>query len=102
MKLQPFYIGQRVIALTSCRGNFRKSGNIYIVLNIVQCLGCNLWVIDIGERCKLFQKNQCSCGNLRNADYISWHGYKQFAPIQEGFCIISFTKILEEELVCVN
>lgn len=103
MKEQPFYIGQKVVALINLKEII--ANNVYTVNNVFMC-SCGKWYITVMEmpsesgQTFICSNKPCEKDNGRK-------GYKggyasSFAPIEEGFQSISFTKIMEEELTSVN
>lgn len=104
MNTAPFYIGQKVVALkssTTCTSV--KKGNVYTVLSLEKCHNCGLWMVGILPYEKRTLFNKCADCNCAIPVSHYWCGRaKYFAPVHEGFESISFTKVLEEELVSVN
>lgn len=100
MKEQPFYIGQKVMALKDSQFGVFKKGDKFTVLGLKYC--CD-WSIDIG---KLVTKPWLECvvchKKLSNKNEIRWTYAYLFAPIEESFQSISFSKVMEEELTSVN
>ena len=105
LNLPPFYIGQRVIALTSDpKGGMRIKGKEYPILDIRECK-CGRYTVDIGERGVYAVVICSSCRHETPRPTVTeWHNAASFAPIQENFQHITLEKVLEEEtkLISVN
>lgn len=104
INLPPFYVGQKVVALTTDIF-FRRAikDRVYTVLGLqATCCG---WNIDIGAKVTQL-KLQCGTCNkiIGDTNGIGWLHVKHFAPITENFQSISLEKVLEEEtkLISVN
>lgn len=106
ISLPPFYVGQKVVALTTCKDNFRIKGKIYVVKELIQRTCCNSWLIDIGDIFPYKHNGKCgSCGalNKKENNNIYWHLSTRFAPIQEQeFKQTTYSKVLEEVICCDN
>lgn len=99
LNLPPFYVGQRVVAIKDHSQGRYKKGEEFIVLNIkIGC--CSKWVIDIGIRSGILTKMCYVCSSIRIQD--NHYGAIAFAPIESTFQTISYSKVIEEELVGVN
>jgi hypothetical protein len=103
LNLPPFYIGQRVVAVTSTL--FISKGLEYRVIDMYYRSCCKKWSIyigyvDIGE-------HYCPVHNTTHKPRVLkgvYHNAKYFAPIEENFQSISLEKVLEKEtpLIGVN
>jgi hypothetical protein len=98
-ELPPFYVGQEVVCVS---GHFDEranliEGNTYTIKAIRKC--CN-WLIDVGIRHEDVAYVRCKCGNTIHAP--NWFLYaSRFAP-KDQFKAITFTKVMETELVSQN
>lgn len=93
--LQPFYVGQRVVAVDAASGSQFKNGQNYIVSAVEYKLGnphhpigrvTYYWYVGI----------------IGFADGGAYYRPAIFAPIQENFEAITFEKINELEKTSVN
>lgn len=105
--ISPFYIGQKVVCVKSHSQGVIKKGQEFTVTGVFEpdC-NCDNWTITIGLK-TIIPFHQCSfCGYIRKNESSESSefrfGYTMFAPVQEDFKSISFTKVLEEELISVN
>lgn len=103
--IPPFYIGQKVVCInTIFTGRGMKPPLIkdktYIVKSIIKCT-CNSYKIDIGFLSGI-GSSKCLCGHKTYSE--KWHvRADRFKPLQEiKLPLMSYSKILEEELVGVN
>lgn len=103
MNIPPFYIGQRVVVITSTP--FLKTGDEYTVQSLYYKSCCKSWTVHVGitdngaqPYCPIHKTTHGIEGHLVH------HNAKYFAPIESNFEAISYTKVMEEEspLVCVN
>lgn len=96
--MQPFYVGQRVVALNG--RNFLTKGEEYIIKNIKP--GCKHipWIVDVGIADSA--AGICTKCTFIIFDNVKWFTSSLFSPIIEEFEAISFSKIMEEELTSVN
>lgn len=81
---QPFYVGQRVIALKDSVYGYFKKGTIYKVFGIEKA--CCVWAINIGKtvKSKIFACSMCDKTIARYGDKAV-HNVINFAPIQETY-----------------
>ena len=103
MNTAPFYIGQKVVCLTNDKVDHVK-GSVYVVKELIQCKKCLSWWVGVVEHPFSMDacKSTCECGKTSRTN-IYWRvNAKHFAPVNKSFESISFTKVLEEELVSVN
>jgi hypothetical protein len=96
MNLPPFYIGQKVVAIT---GTDRlKKGSTHIVHAIYFKYCCNRWCVSVGIKGE-GDKPVCNTHNvtheLPSNDVFHHHSY--FRAIEETFQSISLEKVLENE-----
>lgn len=101
--LAPFYIGQKVIYIT---GIHMPKNSIHTVLNVKQ-IDCGHWVIDIGKNSNIPYTYVgcaiCNTGTTQFISHVDWFAANSFRPVQEQkFPLISYSKVLEEELICAN
>lgn len=98
----PFYVGERVVALVSHQNinghPLWKKGDEFPVKRIAR--GCNHypWIIDIG----LSEPTHCDkCGHRAGG---SWFSAALFTSLlqRSEYEAITYSKILENEEVCVN
>lgn len=102
MKQQPFYIGQKVVALKTISTTGLIKDKVYVVTGIKACVRCGVYSINVGI--KIPGNSTCACDNetvLSNTG-IWWADVELFAPLHEGFQSITFEKILETELTSAN
>lgn len=102
MKEQPFYIGQKVVALDSYNYHGVKfnEGDIFTITGIRKFCKCDYWSVSIGINylCEIY----CPKCNRTETSNTPWLAHFMFAPIEEKFESISFSKVMEEELTSVN
>lgn len=98
---QPFYIGQKVICIKGDKRGIYKKDSVYTVKNIELCSRCGMWWVGCMLHPLANGDSFCDCGQQSETSY--WQRpASTFAPVNEGFQPISFTKVLEEELVSSN
>jgi hypothetical protein len=102
MREQPFYIGEKVVAVKSF-GRVTKDSE-YTIIDIAQC-SCGAWHVLVKEIAYSGAPNYPCCTCYKKVNLSA--GYsggpaKFFAPIQENFQAITFEKIMETELTSVN
>jgi len=84
---RPFYEGQRVVAVDAHPESLFKNGKEYIIrtCHYSENPGTGRWYWYVGT--------------MESHD---WCRPGIFAPIEEGFKAITFTKVIEEEMASVN
>lgn len=102
-QIPPFYIGQRVVRLESTNDGTLKKGEEFIVKGIKFCCSAIGWRIDVGRFPENYKSYACSSCHKQYEEPCIWIASK-FAPLEENteFQAITFTKILEKELVSIN
>lgn len=103
IKQQPFYIGQEVVCIkTHSQGVVKKKDKLR-VFAIKQSDCCGMWLVDVGVRLDYNGTQGCVCGSTTIFDHpIWWLCASLFAPIDEGFEEIEYSKIIEKEKVCAS
>lgn len=98
MEFQPFYVGQKVVALVdfeTIRGaSMLVKGKVYVVKGIRKALCCKRWEVDYG--CIYDGLTMCKCGNIDH-EIVFWIGASNFAPLHTDFQHIELSKVLEIE-----
>lgn len=92
----PFYVGQRVVAITSHSQGVIKKGEEFIIRANKKFDCCGIWCVDIGQQPTTVLLD-CNCGQTHHQDKVRWFGASLFVPIHENFQSITLEKILEEE-----
>lgn len=99
-KIPPFFIGQEVVAIIDHSQGIFKKGDSFIVYGLNE--GCCGYTVDIGIK-RASEYTRCGICNNRylysGLNRVFHHS--SFSPKQK-FKAISYTKIMEEELVCEN
>lgn len=98
--LSPFYIGQKVVYIT---GIYHPKNTIYTIKDIIK-YPCGCYGIDIGEK-DTYGISICGDHNsyLNTPSNIAYYDSNSFRPLQElKFPLISYSKVLEEQLVGSN
>lgn len=101
IKFPKFYVGQKIIAIRDHSQGVFKKGDKFIVKGLGK--ECCHNIVDIGVNTQK-PKFRCSCGNTG----IKTHNKSMFAeecfkPLQEQcYPLISYSKVLEDELVNAN
>lgn len=103
MNIQPFYVGQRVVALKTSLCGLIVKGKEYLVAGVDQC-SCGDWYIQIeGYSAKGLDERFCTeCEADLPMTPLRAANSKYFAPIIEQFQAITFEKVMEQELTSVN
>lgn len=108
IQLPPFYIGQRVVALKT-KGNslgiFIEKGKEYTVKDIEALCECGYWMVDAGFKAIPNHGGYCECGKYLSNSIIKnqvWISHVLFAPIQESFESISYSKVMEKESSAIS
>jgi len=97
-QIPPFYVGQEVEAIKDHSGGKFKKGQRFIVEEISQCRSS--FAIKIGiyaEKGHVWECRQCG-KQMESMHYIA-SCFRALTPEYEA---ISFSKILEEPLACLN
>lgn len=101
--IPPFYVGQKIVAITDGPGRVFKKGDKFIVHSI--CKKCCFWRVTVGIRIMNGVKYiMCSgCGNQTPVG-LEWEFIAtRFKPLDEGFKEMEFLEVVkEEEKMCVN
>lgn len=105
MDFVPFYEGQKVIAIENHPQGYFNKGDEFIIHSIFKSIcKCKCWTVTIG----MISKDGLSCECIF-CNGIYFGPSKQlvfrasrFAPKQEEFQAITYTKILEKEPLSVN
>lgn len=101
--LPPFYVGQKVVALTT--GYFHEKGHVYTIADMMFCDKCKKWHALTKETTLMpASKYKCDCYNDLNTTIYLGGDAKYFAPIEENFQSITLEKVMEKEtpLIGVN
>ena len=99
-QIPPFYVGQEVEAIRNHSQGCFKKGDRFIVSGYRYA--CCTMVITIGIK-KSRPLNQCVCGAISHSVSDEWEfAYYNFRALNPQFEAISFTKVLETELVSNN
>lgn len=56
--MPPFYMKQKVVAITKSDDGYRIKGNVYVINGLKKCHGCGSWTVDIGET-HIYGKSKC-------------------------------------------
>lgn len=97
LNLPPFYVGQKIVALTNgCNGNLIKN-NEYTVKSIR--FRCCAWLVDVGIVDLESDESECStCKKTYKFEKIWWLSYILFAPIEkQNLPLMTFSQIKEKE-----
>lgn len=100
--LPPFYVGQEVVCINDSSPLILpvKKNEIYTVLGVR--FGCCSWEVYLGHQSAA---KSCSCGKCTRINprkELDWYLLaSRFAP-KDQFKAITFTKVLETELVSEN
>jgi hypothetical protein len=100
----PFAVGQKVVALRSCRNDFGMElikGKVYTVLGIIGC-HCGEWNVNIGIFTPPGGISTCAECGIKISPIAAYVPYEWLAPIIEGMQAITFEKIVDQEPVSVN
>lgn len=99
--MEPFYIGQRVVCIETHSWGAVIKDQIYIIKGVKTSCEHHPWIVDVGIKADTWTCGCGTCGKPEITD-IWWICATRFAPIQEKFEPITFSKIMEEELISVN
>jgi hypothetical protein len=98
--MSQFKVGQQVVAIKDHSRKIFLKGQVFEVLAISNNPCCSREVLHIGFSAS---KTLCTaCNNAYKSSNIWWIHSSLFVPVEEQFQAISFTKVLEQELVSVN
>lgn len=103
--IPPFYVGQKVEYIT---GNNMPKYSKHIVSNVYKS-PCGCWMIDINNTSKIQTLGEhsywecCECkGKIYDYNFYGWYA-TSFRPIQEQtFPLMTYSKVIEKELVSAN
>lgn len=96
IKLPPFYVGQKVVAVTNhSQGKF-KTGDEFTVLGVMGAC-CIDWLIDVGVPTD--KEGKCHvCESTFENDGHHWFAHYCFAPKQQAnFPLMTFKEIVKKE-----
>jgi hypothetical protein len=102
-ELPPFYVGQEVVCIKDHSKGTVKKGQCYTILSIEK--GCCTWIVDVGVP-NIDKSPNCLCTycgtRLMGVNkYTLKTSSDLFAP-KDQFKAITFTKVMETELVSQN
>lgn len=83
---QPFYIGQKVVAIYSATNNYGFSiekGKLYFILDLYKCK-FGFWKVDVGLHDPLQATTKCPCGHEWQTKQV-FCGAFMFAPIADQY-----------------
>lgn len=98
LNIGPFWVGQKVVAISSGAESGRIKDKVYIVLAVKRPL-CGCWVIDVGLKMPK-GKEYVYCPQHLTSIYGStlWQGASNFAPLQQSkFPLMTFSEIKVKE-----
>lgn len=99
--LPPFYVGQKVVAVLNHSQGAFTSGQEFVIESVEKY--CCKWLVTVGIKSPAILFN-CTCGKT----YSKNTGLHEFCSTafkaidEQNFQAITFEKVLETELVCVN
>lgn len=94
--MQPFYIGQEVVALDNGEQSGLVEGKTYVILGLLK--PCGHWMVDVGIKSPGKGMNCPKCHTeFAMGTGIFWLFATRFAPITSQFQTISYSKVMEKE-----
>jgi hypothetical protein len=99
-ELPPFYVGQEVVSLVNRPDVGVSKGAEFKVLGIEK--GCCYWKVNVGIALPDSFNSTCckKCGKIKRSK-VWWASQYSLAP-KDQFKAITFTKVMETELVSQN
>lgn len=105
LNIGPFWVGQKVVAISSRAESGRIKDKIYTVL-AVKRPSCGCWIIDVGLKMpKGKEFVYCPMHFTIINGSIMWQGANHFAPLQQSkFPLMTFSeiKVKEQEQVLID
>ena len=97
-QLPPFYVGQKIVCIKDHSSGAVKKGQHFIVMNVEKF--CCDWLVDIGIL-NDHPSMECNYCGMKIMSQSFLFSQTLFAP-EEQFAAITFTKVIEKELVSQN
>lgn len=100
MEFMPFYPGQRVVCIRDHSQGIIKKGEVYTVLEIFK--SCCFWSIDIGVVNSFGTNVGCPLCNHEFPSLNHLFAHVLFAAVEDHFKAITYSKVLEQEIIHSN